>query len=140
MRYRDIVRERVERVAVWSGATITVLNNPTRQQFQNFAAQHRAIRGLLANNGTEIWLWDGAAAVHTNLIQELGVDRADCIAFNDGAWSGPVYDHEGFYPAVEKLTPYRDTPQGKRKKADAEKLWADLMADPDFDALMRGAD
>lgn len=118
-RKREVMVESAKRVTVWSGATITVLHNPSREAFLNFTKKHRAVRGLLTYSGEDIWLWDGAMAVHPNLIQELGLEYIDCIAFNDGRWTGPVHGGDGYKPAVQRLTPYVPP---KREFSDEELL------------------
>lgn len=107
MRFREIIRlnEGVEKITVWSGATIPVLYNPTKIAFDNFTKRHRSLRGLLSYDGQNIWLWDGAAAVHSNLIQELGLEHIDCIGYSDGRWNGPVYDNYEYKAVIERLTP-----------------------------------
>lgn len=137
MRWRDIIREgRAKKIAVWSGLTITVLHNPTRTQFENFASRHRAIRGLLDKMGTDLWIWDGGSAVHSNLIQELGLGRADCVAYNDGKWSGPVHDNDGYYPAIERVTPYKESAGYLRSRERFDKALDDLLSDPEWRDLI----
>jgi hypothetical protein len=113
MNMRDIIRllENVivehQRVAVWSGATITVLHNPTKLTFEKFIQKYPSLRGLLSEDGTQVWLWPAYMAVHPNIIQELGLDRCECIFWNRGRWAGPnIHDSNGLYkPALQRLSP-----------------------------------
>jgi hypothetical protein len=113
MNMRDIIRllENVivehQRVAVWSGATITVLHNPTKLTFEKFIQKHPSLRGLISEDGKQVWLWPAYMAVHPNIIQELGLDRCECIFWNRGRWAGPnIHDSNGLYkPALQRLSP-----------------------------------
>ena len=110
MRYHEIISEGVKRVTVWSGATIPVLNNPSKGQFEQFVAKYPVLRGLLSPSGEDIWLWDATMAVHPNLIQELGLGSYDCIFYNlhhTGHWTGwGANVGDKYAPAIERLTPY----------------------------------
>lgn len=121
------------RIQVWSGATIKVLHNPTKVAFENFTKEHRAIRGLVTYDGKNLYVWDGAAAVHSNMIQELGLEHIDCVAFNDGRWSGAVSDDGGYRykEAIERVTPYKAPPE---KFTDDELL--KILNDPEWNELL----
>jgi hypothetical protein len=107
MKYSEIIREGTKRITVWSGATIPVLHNPTKSAFDNFTKKHKALRGLITLDGKEVWLWNAHMAIHPNMMQELGLDRVDCIAYTNGRWGGPVGDvmSDVYAPAIQRLTP-----------------------------------
>lgn len=95
------------RVAAWSGATITVLHNPSRIAFENFTKRHEVLRGLLSDDGSDLYLWPAHAAVHPNMMQELGLGQLNCIFYVRGHWKGPnLHDPNGLYqPAIQRITP-----------------------------------
>lgn len=117
MRYSELF-ESNKRVVVWSGATINVIHNPSRKAFEKLVAERGAeycsLRGLLSQDGRDIYLWDAGSAVHPNIIQELGLDRMECIGFRKGRWWGPnLHDEEtGLYlPAIQRITPKTRDPK-----------------------------
>lgn len=119
-----------ERVTVWSGATINVLRNPSRPAFEEFAKKHEVLRGLLSPDGRTVWLWAAAAAVHPNIMQELGLGNYACIFYNRGRWQGPnIVDYETgkYQPALERLSPKPVDPNEKDKIDD---LLRQLYDDP----------
>jgi hypothetical protein len=123
LRLSVALAETAKRVTVWSGVTITVLHNPTQQVFEYFAANHNNnLRGLLSYDGKNVYLWAAYAAVHPNIIQELGLEHVSCIAYRHGRWHGPDLfdDNTGHYvEAIERLTPYQ---RGKNEISDDELL------------------
>jgi hypothetical protein len=125
------------RVTVWSGATINVLHNPTKRAFDQALTKCEVLRGLISQDGRDLFLWDAMMAVHPNIIQELGLGNYDCIMYVRGRWTGPVDDPmTGRYmPAIERLTP---KPQPSKQEIDD--LLLKLCDDPDFAALMGGGE
>lgn len=129
------VKEGVERITTWGGATLPVFHNPSRVAFENLVQKTRsAIRGLIDDAGQNVWLWDAHQAVHTTAMEGLGLPFSmDCIAYYHGRWDGPVSDHETgkFKNAIERLTPYDETPAGKRNRAELDRL----LNDPELGLL-----
>jgi hypothetical protein len=122
--------ETVRRITAWSGHTVSVLENPTRQEFENLVKRcGGALRGLLSSDGQTVWLWPASMAVHANVMDELGLPRStDCIQYMLGQWSGPVgYGDDKWVPAIERLTP---KPKPKYSMSH-EELLAALQDDPD---------
>lgn len=116
MNMREIINlvEGAKRVEVWSGATITVLHNPPKAVFTRFAEEHEVLRGLLSEDGRDVWLWPARLAVHPNIQQALGIPRTECIFWNRGRWTGPnLHDPQtGLYvPALQRLTPMKHDPK-----------------------------
>jgi hypothetical protein len=125
------------RVAVWSGATITVLHNPNAQAFHQMVEKAEGtLRGLLSDDGTDLYVWDAYMAVHPNIQQELGLGNYDCIAYTRGQWRGPVnaLNMDTYKPAVERVTP-KPGPTPEQKRRDAE-LLAAIFDDPEFSKII----
>lgn len=123
-----LTESRAIRVPVWSGDTITVLHNPSRAAFEKFAAKHPSLRGLLSDDGRDLYLWNAGVAIHSNIMQELGLPHLNCIAFYDGRWSGPNLDDRetgGYKQAIERLTPYP-----RPSQAEDDELLRRLFDDP----------
>ena len=128
MLYREIMLTEI-RVTVWSGSTINVIHNPTRRAFEKFFAERGSLRGLLSFDGDDLYLWDAGSAVHTNIMQELGLDRMECLSYRGGGvWWGPnIFDEEtGLYkPAIQRVTP-RKRPSPEDDDALLKQLGIDL--------------
>jgi hypothetical protein len=108
-RYLAVVLEtRVYRVPVADGI-IHVMHNPSKQAFQKFAAERgNNLRGLLTDDGQNLYLWDAYNAVHQTIIEALGIEHENCIAYRNDRWHGPnlVDEETGRYqPAIERITP-----------------------------------
>ena len=103
----SLVENAAIRLPVWSGGTITVLHNPKKQAFENFIADGSNLRGLLSDDGNDLYIWKSSLAVHPNIMQELQLGQYNCIFFRDGKWKGPnLFDETGVYqPAIQRITP-----------------------------------
>ena len=123
MYWREISGDHLdeERVLAWSGNTINVYRNPSKQVFDNLAHKVNVLRGLVSPDGKTLYVWDAYLAVHPNVQQELGLGNYDCVSYNRGRWNGPVNDPtlDHYVPAVERLTP---KPRPKHSMSDDELL------------------
>ena len=122
-----ITESKIERVQSWAGPMIPVIHNPSKAQFDQLVSKTRYIRGCISYNGNDLWIWNAYNAVHPNIIQELGLEHVDCIYYHDGKWFGPVYDHDGLRPTLERLTPI---PKKKWSDEDDELLNQLMTEDP----------
>jgi hypothetical protein len=93
------------RVAVWSGATITVLHNPSRAAFENFAKRCEVLRGLLSDDGNQLTEPEFLYDVRMN--GRMSRPEIDCIFYVRGVWKGPnLREPTGLYkPAIQRITP-----------------------------------
>lgn len=112
------------RLTTRSGEPFDVYRNPSREGFQSLVDRFKNLRGLLTPDGNTVYLWSAYAAIHTEVMDALGTGECDCLHYQWGKWLGPVYDYDGYKPAIERLTPY----QRPDKQSD-EDLLAKLFAD-----------
>jgi hypothetical protein len=102
-----------------------------RRGLQEIRRPRYTLRGLLSFDGNDVYLWAAWSAVHSNIIQELGLDRMECIAYRNDRWWGPnLYDEEtGLYkPALQRITP-RTPPTAKDHSELLKQLFADELLD-----------
>lgn len=131
------VNESVETIDAWSGARLRVHHNPPLAAFQNIIQQNDVLRGILSDDGEDVWLWNAHQAVHSNVSQELGIPASyPCIFYNRGRWDGPVMGRDGEYaPALARLTPELVAARKARQRRETDDLIAQLMADDEFGLL-----
>ncbi len=129
----SLTEGRVEQIAAWSGATITVYHNPSRMVFARIS--EKPLRGLLSPDGRDVWLWDAHMAIHSNVMQELGMgDSMTCISYVKHSgfraqWSGAVWNGWDLLPAIERLTPEVSAARRAKEREGDEDLLAALMTD-----------